>query len=57
MGTFRYFPIPATEIQVLEEELYTLGGVAADSTGTVPHYNIASVPERTDDTNIPTFDY
>ncbi|SNZ01496.1 RagB/SusD family nutrient uptake outer membrane protein [Flagellimonas pacifica] len=55
VGTFRHFPVPATELEVLEEELYTLGGVSADPTGVVPHYNIAAAPARTDDTNIPTF--
>jgi hypothetical protein len=55
IGTFRHFPIPATELEVVIEELYTLGGVAADPSGIVPHYNIAATPARTDDTNIPTF--
>ena len=26
VGTFRHFPVPATELQVIEDELYTLGG-------------------------------
>ena len=55
VGTFRHFPVPATELQVIEENLYTLGGVSADPTGVVPHFDISSAPARTDDTNIPTF--
>lgn len=55
VGTFRHFPIPANELEVLEEGLYTLGGLTADPTGIVPHYLITSVPERTDDTVLPTF--
>lgn len=55
IGTFRHLPIPASELEVLENQLYTLGGVSADPTGTVPHYNIASAPARTDDENLPTF--
>lgn len=55
IGTFRHLPIPATELEVLSESLYTLGGTAADPTGRVPHYNLAAVPERTTDDNIPTF--
>ncbi len=55
VGTFRHFPVPATELQILEEELYTFGGVSADPTGVVPHYDISTVPARTDDSNLPTF--
>lgn len=55
VGTFRHFPVPATELQVIEDELYTLGGVTADPTGVVPHFDITAAPARTDDTNIPTF--
>ncbi|MFD1615441.1 RagB/SusD family nutrient uptake outer membrane protein [Gelatiniphilus marinus] len=55
VGTFRHFPVPATELQVLEEELYTFGGVTVDPTGVVPHYDISTAPARSDDTNIPTF--
>lgn len=55
VGTFRHLPVPATELEVLEEDLYTLGGVDADPTGRVPHYNLAAKPERTDDSFIPTF--
>lgn len=55
IGTFRHFPAPATELQVLELDLYTYGGVVPDPTGNVPHYDISTGPERTDDSNIPTF--
>lgn len=55
VGTFRHFPVPATELQVIEEELYTFGGVTADPTGVVPHFDISAAPARTDDTNLPTF--
>tara|TARA_R110002049_G_scaffold993_3_gene7182 strand:- start:60278 stop:61795 length:1518 start_codon:yes stop_codon:yes gene_type:complete len=55
VGTFRHLPVPATELQVLSEDLYTLGGVTADPTGVVPHYNINAAPARTNDNNIPTF--
>ena len=55
VGTFRHFPVPATELQVLEEALYTLGGVTADPTGVVPHFNISAAAARTSDANIPTF--
>jgi hypothetical protein len=55
IGTFRHFPVPSTELEVLEEQLYTLGGVDADPSGTEPHYNLGSENARTDETNIPTF--
>lgn len=55
VGTFRHLPVPATELEVLVEDLYTLGGLTADPTGIVPHYNIGASLARTDDTNIPTF--
>lgn len=55
VGTFRHFPIPASELEILEQTLYTLGGLTADPTGTVPHYDLSSANARTDDTNIPTF--
>lgn len=55
IGTFRHLPVPATELQVVEAELYTFGGVEADPTGVVPHYDLATVPARTDDSWIPTF--
>ncbi len=55
VGTFRHFPVPATELEVIEEELYTLGGVTADPAGVIPHFDITASPARTDDTNIPTF--
>ena len=55
VGTFRHFPVPATELQVIEEELYTFGGVTADPTGIVSHFDISAAPARTDDSNIPTF--
>ena len=55
IGTFRHLPVPATELEVLTEALYTLGGTSADPTGLVPHYNISAVNARTDDSVIPTF--
>ncbi len=55
VGTFRHFPIPATELAILSEDLYTFGGVTADPTGAVPHYNITASLSRTDDNNLPTF--
>ena len=55
VGTFRHFPIPASELEVLEESLYTLGGLVADPTGINPHYNLSAANARTDDTSIPTF--
>lgn len=55
IGTFRHFPVPATELQVLQEELYTFGGVTADPSGSIPHFNIKAAAARTDDTNLPTF--
>ncbi|WP_081997714.1 RagB/SusD family nutrient uptake outer membrane protein [Wocania ichthyoenteri] len=55
VGTFRHFPVPATELQVIEEELYTFGGVTVDPTGVMPHFDISAAAARTDDTNIPTF--
>ncbi|WP_223549011.1 RagB/SusD family nutrient uptake outer membrane protein [Aestuariivivens sp. NBU2969] len=55
VGTFRHLPVPATELEVLSEALYTLGGTDADPSGRVPHYNLAAKPERTDDSFIPTF--
>ena len=55
VGTFRHLPVPATELEVLVEDLYTLGGLTTDPTGIVPHYNIGASPARTDDSNLPTF--
>lgn len=55
VGTFRHFPVPATELQVIEEDLYTFGGVTADPTGVVPHFDISAAAARTDDSNLPTF--
>lgn len=55
IGTFRHLPVPATELEVIEQDLYTLGGVTADPTGVVPHYDISAGLARTDDSNIPTF--
>lgn len=55
VGTFRHFPVPATELEVLSEALYTLGGTSADPTGREPHYNLAAEPERTDESFTPTF--
>ena len=55
IGTFRHLPIPATELEVLEQELYTLGGVSADPQGITPHYDLTSSNARTDDSNIPAF--
>lgn len=55
VGTFRHFPIPASELEVLEQPLYTLGGLTADPKGITPHYDLSSANARTDDTNIPTF--
>jgi len=55
VGTFRHFPVPATELQVIGEELYTFGGVTADQTGVIPHFDISTAPARTDDSNLPTF--
>ncbi len=55
VGTFRHFPVPASELEVLIEPLFTFGGVTADPTGIVPHYNINASPARTNDDNIPTF--
>lgn len=55
IGTFRHFPVPASILQVISQELYTFGGATNDPTGMVPHYNIESNPARTNDNNIPTF--
>ncbi len=55
IGTFSHFPVPATELEVIEEDIYTLGGVNQDPTGLIPHNDISQSSERTDDTNIPTF--
>ena len=55
VGTFRHFPVPATELQVIQDKLYTFGGVTADPTGINPHYDISAGPARTDDTSLPTF--
>lgn len=55
IGTFRHFPVPASVLQVIGQELYTFGGANNDPTGMVAHYNIESNPARTSDANIPTF--
>ena len=55
VGTFRHFPVPASELQVIQDELYTFGGVVADPTGLTPHYDISAAPARGDDTSLPTF--
>ncbi len=55
VGTFRHFPVPSSELEVLSQALYTLGGVNADPTGVVPHYDLTAELERTDDSFIPTF--
>ncbi|WP_298220686.1 RagB/SusD family nutrient uptake outer membrane protein [Flavobacterium sp.] len=54
-GTFRHFPVPASVLQVIGQDLYTFGGANNDPTGMVAHYNIENNPTRTDDTNLPTF--
>lgn len=55
VGTFRHFPVPASELEVIVEELYTFGGVTADPTSVVQHFNISTAAARTDDSNLPTF--
>ncbi|WP_341216724.1 hypothetical protein [uncultured Wocania sp.] len=55
VGTFRHLPVPSSELEVLSESLYTLGGTNADPSGTMPHYDLTAAAERTDDSFMPTF--